>query len=146
MNKVIYFFRQKLTDTISAIKNLIIPPHLQAMHLSGYYYYPFIIKAGLDLGLFNILDGKYLTTIASKISVPAEKLEVLLSALTSIGLVVKRKNGIYCLTKVGQCFSQQDHHSVVPITNYVLDEAMILPMINIVLSEIGNDITKRDVS
>ena len=116
---------------IKIIKNLIIPPHLQAMHLSGYYYYPFIIKAGLDLGLFNILDGKYLTTIASKISVPAEKLEVLLSALTSIGLVVKRKNGIYCLTKVGQCFSQQDHHSVVPITNYVLDEAMILPMINI---------------
>ncbi len=131
MNNFIFFFRQKLTDTITAIKNLIIPPHLQAMHLSGYYYYPFIIKAGLDLDLFNILDGKYLTAIANKISIPAEKLEVLLSALTSIGLVVRKTDGLYRLTKVGQCFSQQATHSVVPITNYVLDEAMISPMINI---------------
>lgn len=119
-----------------AVQQESIEGHAQAetMQILGGYAITFAIKAAMEVGVFRALYNGIdtLEEMAQTLELKPAALRQLMRVLVSVGILQVEESGCYSTTQYGGVFQPTPYpNSIEPIAEYVLSDALILPMMNL---------------
>ncbi len=105
-------------------------PQMRVMQTVTGYAFSFVIKAAMEIDLFNKLKKESNTAkqLSERLKVDASALRRLIRALAFIGLI-EEEGGMYKLSDGGQAFAAGNKgKSIEPLAKYMLDDKLVSSM------------------
>ncbi len=115
-------------------KEVELSPQAVMMRMLGGTTFPLVIKTALKLRIFRVINDGITTNdeIAKHLAVNKEALHRLLRALVAMKLIDETRPKNYAITEFGATLLPgPTPKSIEPLANYLLDDTMILPMMNL---------------